>query len=200
MTAPAPVTSEKRISVKLAGNRFRATVRPAHFDELVTCNALPTGNEQKERLADLCILDAEPKPTPLAKRSFGLQIQSVSGDNLEAEEVSLDDDADVPDAVAEAAVEKQEKSPNHKIVCLRLEEDHFLFLEPKPGALEAFVAKKQKGGPGTGIELDGKLVESHCFHGDLETLKRERALGVVALAQKLAQLGGLSLEAELDFR
>lgn len=193
-----PQTSERRVSVKLAGGRFRATIRPAHFDELVTCNALPDGSSQKERLADLCILDAEPKPTPLAKRSFGIQIERVSGNDLVAEEVPHDS-PDIPDDVAAAIVERQEKSTKYPIVCLRLENEYFLLLEPPAPALEAFVAKKQRGGPGSGIELEGKLVEQHCFHGDLDALKRERGLGIVALAQKLVQLGGLSLEAELDF-
>jgi hypothetical protein len=186
--------SARRVTIKLGGGRYAGVFRVPNFAEIVTAYGLEDGNAQKERLFDDCVISQEPKATPVAKRSFGLQIIKLAGDDLSAVEVPLDR---LPDDVADALEAKRSALPHKGFACLYLDRSYFLFMEPTPERIESFLALKQKAGTGNGMRYDGELVEDHCFHGDLEEVKRERPLGIQALASKLAAIGGLTLEAEL---
>jgi sarcosine oxidase gamma subunit len=179
--------SSRRIRIELAGGRFSGLFRPACMADMLRAAAIDDGAKQKEKLYDACLVEGDAKAPALAKRSFGIQLNRLAGEDLVAEEVSEDD---LSDASAEAFVEKKAKLPNAEILCLRLGSDEFLMLAPKPSRLEQD-AKKHS------LATYDALIDDCCFHGReaLDTLRREKPLGVAVLAVKLFEIGGLTLEA-----
>lgn len=192
----APV-SDRRVTVKLKGGRYAATVRPANFDELANAWGFSDFDDKIAKLYDLCVIDG-PKPLHgVAKRAFGYQISLLSGGpdaehrsrGIEASEVSPDD---LSDEAAEVYNDLKDKGV--AVVCIRMEDQDFVFLEPLPGRLDAHSAQEKRG---AGIDIHRRLVVDHLKHGDLSTVLRERPFGILALANALVEIGGGTLEAEL---
>lgn len=192
----API-SDRRVRVKLKGGRYEATVRPANFDELANAWGFADWDDRIAKLYDLCAIDG-PKPLHgVAKRAFGYQISLLSGGpdaehrarGIEASEVSPDD---LSDEAADVYADLQAKGI--AVVCIRMEEQDFIFLEPLPGRLDAHSAQEKRG---AGIDIHRKLVVDHIKHGDLTPVLREKPFGILSLANALVEIGGGTLEAEL---
>lgn len=184
--------SDARFNIELPGGRFSATVRPPNFDELTTAAALAEGPDQKLKLFALCAVDFDPKMPTAPRRSIGQVIHAqLTGDDLTAVEIPEDE---LSDEAADALVKKRAGNPAKEFVCLVMDEVQYVLFGPEPSLVDGLTAKKAKGG---GLALDLAFVERHLFHGDLATLKREKPAGVLELARKMCEIGGVSLRADV---
>ena len=184
-------TRKKRINLS---NGKSALVRFPNFDEVAAC----LNTEKKDKVAAYAkLFDAidleKQKITGALKFSFGVNaFKGLAGSSF----ASVISEDQLSPAAAEAWVAKQEKAMGLSLVAIHLSDEagefDFLFIEPEPGRLESFLKSKTDG---AGIDADLAFVRQHRFFGDLEMLKRECPLAIASLANALAEVGGVCLEA-----
>lgn len=188
--------SERRRRIEISNGRFGAMVRPANYEEINRCitSAKTDKVGAHVRLFDAVNVDKAQLP-PAACFSLGLAVVKISGGESFASEVKPDD---LPEKVAEAFVERQDKDPKASFLAFRVADEglveYFLVREPEPARFDAYLKAKTNG---SGIDADLAFVKQHRFYGDLEVLQREAPLAISSLANAIAEVGGICLEASL---
>lgn len=190
--------SARRVPIEISDGRFKAVVRPANYDEI---NKAQTASKSDKFGAHVRLFDAvnlERVELAATPRCFlGYQVTRISGGQSYANYI---EEAEIPEGpAADAFVAKKEKEPNGGILAFRVSNEndvwYYLCREPEPHRFESY-AKAQTNNGG-GISADLQFVKQHCFFGDLELLKRECPLAISSLANAMAEVGGVCLEATL---